>query len=77
VYELRFTGISRISFLMKFLRSNPLSRAHLLIPMLLIFYFLSRDDSAFSPVFSCCKFQKANFVAYFPFAICFLADITD
>jgi hypothetical protein len=39
MYELRFTGMSRINFLMKFLRSNPLSRAHLLIPMLLIFAF--------------------------------------
>ena len=36
LYELRFTGIPRISFRMKFLRSNPLSREHLLIPMLLL-----------------------------------------
>jgi hypothetical protein len=34
--ELRFTGNPRTSFLTKFLRSNPLSRAHRLMPIFLI-----------------------------------------
>ena len=41
LHELRFTGISRINLRMKFLRSKPLSRAHLLIPIFLISSFTS------------------------------------
>src|SRR5437867_4184514 len=52
-YELRFTCIPRISFRMKFLRSKPLSRAHLFIPISRILFFTSslaitRDDLPYS-----------------------------
>jgi hypothetical protein len=55
---------------MKFWRSNPLSRAHWLIPMLLIFAFTSplATTLPFSPVLDCCELQNANITAFFPFA---------
>jgi len=40
-------------------------------------YILTRDNFTFSPVFGSGKFQNADFVAFFPFSICFLADVTN
>jgi hypothetical protein len=40
-------------------------------------YVLTRDDFTLSPVFGSGKFQNADFVAFFPFAICFLANIAN
>ena len=65
---------------MKFLRSNPLSTSTPVDSDGLNCgsYFFARNDFSFSPVFSCVKVQKkADFVPFFPFAVCFLADITD
>jgi len=36
-YELRFTGSPRTHFLIKFLRSKPLSRAHLFMPIFVMY----------------------------------------
>ncbi len=41
------------------------------------FYFFTGDHFSFSPIFSCRKLQKADFVALFPFAICFFSNVTD
>ena len=41
------------------------------------FYFVTSDDFALPSIFGCHKFQHAEFVALFPFAIRFLADVTD
>jgi hypothetical protein len=55
-----------------------ISRVHLLIPMLLIadlhLYVVTCDTFIPSLVVGSCEFQKANSVAFFPLAICFLAN---
>jgi hypothetical protein len=47
LYRFRFTGISRTSFRIKFFRSKPLSRAHLLMPISLILFLTSSLASTF------------------------------
>ena len=68
---LRFTGTPRTNFRMKFFRSNPLSRAHLLTPIFLMLFFTSSlaTTSAVLP------YSAVNSATLFPFAICFLPHI--
>jgi len=69
----------RISFLTKFFRfKSTFSRALVDSDILdRCFYLVSCDNLTFSPVLGCRKFQNADFAAFFPFAICFLANVTN
>jgi hypothetical protein len=41
-----------------------------------VLHFLTCDNSRFSSVLGSCEFQNADLVPFFPFAICFPANIT-